>query len=238
MPFKRKYRKKGRKRVGGPRKRVGVRKSGRKMSRPTMRSMPTSFPDRIRVKLVYSARVIDSVGTIGVISTYLFAGNSVYDPDVTSTGHQPYAYDQWSAMYRSSRVAGSSINVQVLSAATSSVVQNQQIAVIPHPDYTSLAGIGWEELNEQPYAKSMVFNQFKGKTKMSHYMSTRKIYGVTKGQYNQDGFESVGSDPSKQWLWGVYWNSTNPSSTTATTTLIFKLTYYVEFWGRKNVGLS
>ncbi len=58
------------------------------------------FPFRWNAKLTYGVNV--SIGTPGGLPTankYRFRLNSLYDPDVTGTGSQPYQYDQLTAIY-------------------------------------------------------------------------------------------------------------------------------------------
>jgi hypothetical protein len=59
------------------------------------------FPFRWNARLTYGVNV--AIGTSGSIPTatrYRFRLNSLYDPDWTATGNQPYQYDQMTAIYR------------------------------------------------------------------------------------------------------------------------------------------
>jgi len=58
------------------------------------------FPNRWNAKLTYGVNV--ALGTPGVSPAavkYRFALNGGYDPDITSTGHQPYQWDQLVLIY-------------------------------------------------------------------------------------------------------------------------------------------
>lgn len=58
----------------------------------------TGFPTTKRVKLRY----VDTVNPAGITPTNLqFNLNSIYDPDRTGTGHQPYFSDTWATIYGS-----------------------------------------------------------------------------------------------------------------------------------------
>jgi hypothetical protein len=46
----------------------------------------------------YADRITPSL-TVGIPNDYKFNLNSVYDPDLTSAGHQPYGFDQMAAFY-------------------------------------------------------------------------------------------------------------------------------------------
>ncbi len=45
-------------------------------------------------------------------SEYVFRLNSLYDPDLTGTGHQPYGFDQFAALY--SRYKVDRVHIDVL----------------------------------------------------------------------------------------------------------------------------
>lgn len=56
------------------------------------------FPSRVVKKLRYSDTVT-LTATSGLLATYVFRANDLYDPDFTSTGHQPMGFDQMMQNY-------------------------------------------------------------------------------------------------------------------------------------------
>jgi hypothetical protein len=77
--------------------------------------MPTQF----RTTMKYSSPVTYTSGT-GTCGVHVFSANGLYDPDITSTGHQPRGFDQLMAMYDHYVVISSAIRVvgQVISSVT------------------------------------------------------------------------------------------------------------------------
>jgi len=67
----------------------------------------------MRTKLRYADNISQtsgaSAGTFG--SEWAFRLNSLYDPDYTYTGHQPYGFDQLASLYYSYRVEGVRVRV-------------------------------------------------------------------------------------------------------------------------------
>lgn len=61
--------------------------------------------------LRYHTNVVLSSGA-GTVGTYVFRANDCYDPDYTSTGHQPMGFDQLMAFYDHFVVSKSKITVQ------------------------------------------------------------------------------------------------------------------------------
>jgi len=54
---------------------------------------------------------INTVGSVPTASKYRFRLNSVYDPDVTGTGEQPYQYDQLTAIYTKYIVRSATVHI-------------------------------------------------------------------------------------------------------------------------------
>jgi len=78
-------------------------------ARLVARSKPL-FPWRTRRTLTYydSSSIITGTSTN---NAYVFAANGLYDPDITSTGHQPMGFDQMMAFYNHYTVLSTKIRV-------------------------------------------------------------------------------------------------------------------------------
>lgn len=109
----------------GDGKRARVSSSGRtsqRVPRPVSHSKTKASFDSVgfpkQLKMVH--RYCDTVPlqAVGALATYKFSCNGMYDPDITSTGHQPYYFDQLTAVYNHYTVIGSKIKVTVVPAGT------------------------------------------------------------------------------------------------------------------------
>jgi hypothetical protein len=58
---------------------------------------------------------------IGIATYHTFRANSLFDPDFTSTGHQPYGFDQIMALYWHFTVVGAKITVETVNSDTTTV---------------------------------------------------------------------------------------------------------------------
>lgn len=67
-------------------------------------------PPRVTKWLRYSDSALIT-STTGLCTTYLFAANDCYDPNVTGTGHQPMGYDNMMALYNHFCVVASRLKV-------------------------------------------------------------------------------------------------------------------------------
>lgn len=75
-----------------------------------MRSLPMGFPSRMQGTLRYC----DSVALAGSASSttsYVYSANGLFDPDITSTGHQPLFFDPMMQLYNHYTVQRARIQV-------------------------------------------------------------------------------------------------------------------------------
>lgn len=100
------------------RTRSAVRRGRRPASR-IPRQKILGFPKRLCVSLRYVTD-IDVPSHEDGAAPYIFRMNSIYDPDVTSAGHQPFGHDQYQAIYSKYCVIGAKVKVEILSNALTS----------------------------------------------------------------------------------------------------------------------
>jgi hypothetical protein len=77
------------------------------------------FPARILRSLRYATSV-GITSTLGIPSSYVFAANGLFDPDITSTGHQPMGFDQMMLSYNHYAVVRSRIFITFRNDSSSS----------------------------------------------------------------------------------------------------------------------
>lgn len=75
------------------------------------------FPKKLVVTHRYCENVVLSTPT-GALADYKFRANGMYDPNYSTTGHQPMYFDQLSALYNHYTVIGSKIKVRWTPATT------------------------------------------------------------------------------------------------------------------------
>lgn len=99
-------------------KRVNRRRMRRYRRKPRTTLVNRSlqpFPSRYITKLKYSGAFVLNVGNNYSQTMNL---NSVYDPDRTNLGHQPYGYDQITPLYNRYRVISCSYVINAYSGST------------------------------------------------------------------------------------------------------------------------
>lgn len=105
------------------RNRVGYRKRRtRRTPRIPMFKMQTlnrtGFPRTTVVKLRYVDGFTLDPTNLGIAATHVFRANSIFDPNVTSAGHQPMNRDMWANLYKRYTVIGSKITLRVFNSIT------------------------------------------------------------------------------------------------------------------------
>lgn len=71
------------------------------------------FPAVSRTSHRYIQSNVSTAAT-GSLAQYQFRANSLFDPDLTGTGHQPYGFDQWKTYYATYMVTSSRITVECI----------------------------------------------------------------------------------------------------------------------------
>lgn len=163
-----------------PRKaKVGRRRMARRVVRRRAKKVVnnaiTPVPQRFLTKHKYSTTV-----TINTAQPqYNFNLNSLFDPDRTGTGHQPYGFDQLSALYNRYRVYGCSYVVNGYQA-------NNPIRIGAVPSNSVAALPNMATLIELPRAKFTTQIPGGSRAQISGYVDLPSLTGRTKAQYMAD----------------------------------------------------
>lgn len=221
-------------------------KSYNKYNKPSKVFSRTAYvPDESFMKFSYTDN-IQVVSSTGVPQITYYAGNSLFDPDITGVGHQPLGYDQWSAFYSKYCVYGSKISVTVLNASgTTAGTQNVECVLLPISSNVSTSVISAmtdiEEMYEYPYCSMRAGNIVGGapNLRLKGYMSTAKIDGVPKLKIPIDNAYSalIAANPANLWRWVIGLQSSDESDT-VTTRLLIKVTYYAKMYARNVIAQS
>jgi hypothetical protein len=116
--------------------------------------LPYGLPEKMTLPLRYSFQV---AADADVNTDITLALNGAYDPDVTGTGHQPYLFDQFMALYQRYRVIRSGVIIRYVPVATTNAGA-VFMGFIPTLSATSLEALALNSLADYPYMKSVVTN--------------------------------------------------------------------------------
>lgn len=91
-------------------------------------------------KLTMTHRYVEAVtvtSTSGGAANYQFSANSLFDPNVSSTGHQPMYFDQLAALYDHYVVIGSKIRLRVMPTVSNHVAMYCNLGVYDDSSFIS-----------------------------------------------------------------------------------------------------
>lgn len=184
------------------------------------------LPARFITKMKYAEAVTVSASGI---AGYKWNLNSLYDPNRSGAGHNPYGYDQLSALYNRYRVISCRYVVSCISDSV-----NIAFAVLPANESLSLIGTV-SEARENPRCKYLVQTPTSGGNlkvlKGNVYLPS--LVGATKTAYMADDrYQAiVGNSPTELAVLNAYAQGLNDDPTfNAQPTFNILLEYTVEWF--------
>lgn len=187
------------------------------------------IPDRYICKMKYAT----SVTTELLTGQYVFRLNSLYDPDLTGVGHQPYGFDNLALLYNRYRVVSCGWRIQQPSRADGSPII---VAALPSND-ASLVWGDYAQLAENSRAKYVTNNPGAPVATLTGKQYLPRLMGRTRVQYMaDDSYQAVvNANPSET---GYLYLNTFLAQTGAIAggvPLNIVLEYSVEFFDAKHI---
>lgn len=209
--------------------------------RPPLRLSTSGFPTQKVVSLRYAECVGLNAGA-GVIASYAFRANSIFDPNSTGTGHQPYAHDQWAILYNHYVVLGSKITVHASVSNTTGQYQANGIVGIHLDDDGTLPGTTTQEMMELPRTKYSRVNLSSVSNKgvrVSKNYSARRFHGIkdVKDNINRIG-AAVGANPTEQAYFVIWYGSTDSAEDSTSLALAVQIDYIIQYTEPKDLTTS
>jgi len=158
-----------------------------------------------------SLRYVDNLtltSTSGSIAKNVFRLNSIFDPDLTNTGHQPMWHDQLAALYNKYVVLGTKAKVTFSQISASSAAAGGMhgptcVGVVCDENGTTSGTL--TELQENNTSQHGLLTRGDGgqnQKTMTIYYSPMKAFGR---QSDDDTIgATVGANPSQTWFMTVY----------------------------------
>lgn len=154
------------------------------------------FPKKMLVKQKYQ-ETITLTSTSGALASYLFRLNSLYDPNYTSTGHQPMYFDQFMALYNHYTVIGCKMVVRMIPFENNGVPMK---VCLWQNDDTTVTPSSFSELAEQSKSQTrLIGSDGSNQTTLRLNWSARKTFGKNPLE-NFDLRGNSGANPTEQSL--------------------------------------
>lgn len=225
MPYdsKRKY---------APKKALIKRKTYSRPKRLLVNRALHPIPQRYITKMKYADFVLTDTN-----GQYQFNLNSIWDPNRTGVGHQPYGFDTLASLYNRYRVISCGWRIQATGVggqATAPV----QIAAIPANEVLLFANVS--EIRENPRAKYIVQNPGAEAVVLSGKSYIPSLVGRNKAQYMADDrYQSlVTTSPNELAVLNIVGATTFADTPAANIQFNIVLEYTVEFFDIKHLTQS
>lgn len=228
-------------RYGGPKKVVGLRAKRQRNPRPytglAQIGQTIGYPREQLVTLRYSDYYQSSTVTAGVMNQIVFSANGIFDPDITSTGHQPLMFDTYAAMFNHYYVVSSRVRVVAVNTYDSSV-----------PACAVAWGVYLDDSQVIPTSYTAIAEQ--GKSQVSYIMCDKLSKSVAKKSFDASKFwnpinistqaAAVTANPSDQAYFNLWYQPVDQASNISSLRITFHVTidYLVKFMEPKDPAQS
>lgn len=211
-----------------------MRRYKKKYNRPLRNKVPDGASPVARnyiVRLKYSDTIDFSPVSLATV-LYTFRMNSIFDPDQSGTGHQPYGRDQLAALFNRYRVYAFT---WIISIAPS----NDRLHACVFPQNGPAPPVNFTLACESPKSISKVLSfdggmpcVFKGKVYLPRLAGVRNVQYRTDDRYSA---QQTGN-PLEEMNLNLFLY--NPSGVTINTSVTFTFIYHTELFDPVTVGQS
>lgn len=190
------------------------------------------IPQRFITKMKY-AELVTTDGN----GHFYFNLNSVFDPNRSGIGHQPYGHDTLQTLYNRYRVISCGWRIQPTAISTTAIWP-LQIASIPANEQLIFGTLS--EVRENPRAKYIVQNPGAGVMTLSGKSYLPSLVGRNKAQYMADDrYQAImGASPNEQAILNVVCSANGTDTPTPGALFNVMLEYTVEFFDIKHLAQS
>lgn len=219
------------------RRRTSRRRTARRAT--VSRSRSVCLPDAYITRLKYSTlNAISYVGGTAAPGRYQFRVNSIFDPDLTGTGHQPLGHDEWNTFYNRYCVYGMKYYVCFNNESTT---ESLEVAVQLRPN--SIFATDMQTIREDTLTVYRAILAPQGQANSmriaSGYADVAKIRGISKQRVRMESdYQAVfGNNPPISPILNVYVQNQDVL-TSASCNIRVDLVFYVRLYDRKQLTAS
>jgi len=195
---------------------------------PSARGVRVGFPAERTVDLLY-VDVVTLTSAYGSLGFNQYRLNSVFDPDQTSTGHQPTGFDQWAVYYNHYVVERCDYEVEMLPTVPTHVGTYLSDDVTTPSDYSAmleLGGVGSAWNTNQPA------HIFRGSVDIAKFFNRKNIASDSELR------ALVTANPAEEVYLTIRSNCIDAAVASSTTNATIRLKYKVRFMEPKDLPPS
>lgn len=199
------------------------------------------MPAKFAVKQKYTEFINLNAGTAGIPSVYTFRANDVFDPDVTSGGHQPRGHDQMLQFYQHCTVISSKINVAFAPDTATDLGQATVMGIELSDNVVSItAASGIAQAMESKFFRYIIMApDYNGSKYVSQSFGIKKFFKVGRGSIiSEDQYRSSSTSGASEQAY--YHVCVGPTGTIDLANIkgIVKIIYTCIYHGLQDPGQS
>jgi hypothetical protein len=179
------------------------------------------------VKMKYSS-TLRLTPTLADNDDYFFRANSIFDPDYTGSGHQPYTHDTWQTIYNHYKVLGATIKLKATCTTDTPVLVGIRLS----DDATAEQDL--DSLLESNDCRHSIGQSKEKLMVVSHRFNSN----TTLPESGPQAVAAFGSNPSEVTFFHCFGRHLNANNTGAVIECLFEITYTVKMWELKDLGKS
>lgn len=232
------------------RRRPSMKRRRSSMKRPSRLRMGLFQKDqafaKLRFNFSFTFSTVQAAGTAA--QGFTFRGNSL-TPGFTAVGSGSIAAAPvrtvavgnatMALMYNTFKCFGSKMKLTLIQNVGSANENVVWMTILPTNSQQTAGNILVQDIiGSFPYTKKRLITLSSNFTSKpitcNHYMSTRKIEGVSKAEFESSDFRAtMGANPTKTWLWNVIFNNFNSANIDDNIFFVhMEVTYYCRFYGK------
>ncbi len=167
-----------------------------------------AFPREMKVTMRYVEH-LSRTPSSGFSTDYMFNLNSIFDPDLTSTGHQPYGHDQWALIYNRYRVDGAIVTVRIVGSS------GGYLTILASNSVTAITSLTIAP--ESPLSHTLPYASGGPPCTRQITFDLAVVNGVTRAVYNADDRYQAqfGTSPSENLVLHTVWSESFGGTGTA-----------------------
>lgn len=185
------------------------------------------FPQRLSCVLRY-AQSVNLDAPAGLAAAHLFRANSIFDPDYSTTGHQPYGHDTYQSIYNHYVV-----DKAVITVSPNSVPSNSTLGISLTDDAS--VSLDYDQVKETKNTRFIPLNG------ASSPVTLNMTYNKNSFFLNNDDTSvgaSFGANPVEGAFFQVWQTGNLPGNNPTALAVQVTITYYVSCWEMKDLGIS
>lgn len=192
-------------------------------SRATYARMWDPFPATQMVRMRYS-ETISLAPNAGITAYNLFKCGSIFDPNQSGVGHQPYGHDTYATIYNHYRVMRSTITMTCNNGAGGH-------AGISIKDDTTVEG-SYDTVREAKGTNFVALNPTGAHNKLVQYYSERMLPDTARNS------ALMGQNPADDMYFMCWYQGQTATATPNTATFVVTITYDCYLYELKDLGQS